>query len=70
MRIRYDKEADIFYLKFNDDKIIESDEIRKGVIADFGKNGRIIGIEILNAKKILKDNPEIIMDFSSNPIEA
>ena len=65
MRIRYDEEADVVYLRFREGKITESDEIKEGVIVDYDINGKPIAIEILNAKEILADKPELIVDFSS-----
>lgn len=49
MKIKYDKESDIVYIKFSDQEIIESDENKPGVILDYDKDGNIAGIEVLNA---------------------
>lgn len=51
MKIKIDKENDTLYLKLGDDKIIESEEIEKGIILDYDNEGAIIGIEILNISK-------------------
>jgi uncharacterized protein YuzE len=37
----------------------ESDEIRLGVIADFGYDGRVVGFEILQASKIVEQAEEM-----------
>jgi uncharacterized protein YuzE len=34
-------------LRLDDSEIIESEEVQPGVILDFDKNNRVIGIEIL-----------------------
>jgi len=70
MRLRYDKEADVIYLRFSEDKIIESDEIKPGLIIDYDKKGIPVAIEILNAKHVLKGKPELIVDFSQNILAA
>ena len=49
MKIKYDKETDIIYIRFSDSKIIESDEDKPGIILDYDYNGNIAGIEVLNA---------------------
>jgi len=49
MKVKYDKEVDILYIKLNDQPIIESDEDKPGVILDYAKDGSVVGIEILNA---------------------
>jgi len=70
MRLRYDKEADVIYLRFSEDKISESDEIKPGLIIDYDEEGNPVAIEILNAKHILKDKPELIVDFSPDILAA
>jgi len=51
MVVKYDKESDIIYIQFSDNKVVESDEDKPGIILDYGENGDIIGIEVLNASK-------------------
>jgi uncharacterized protein YuzE len=53
MKVKYDKEVDIVYIKLNDTPIVESDEERKGIIIDYDAAGKIVSIEILNASKNL-----------------
>jgi uncharacterized protein YuzE len=66
MRIKYDKEADVVYLRFREGKIAESDEIKEGVIVDYDAKGLPLAIEILNAKEIMDDKPELIVDFPAS----
>ena len=51
MKIKYDQEVDILIVRLSDEKIVESDEPRKGVILDYDKDGNIVKIEILDASK-------------------
>ncbi|MDP1676764.1 MAG: DUF2283 domain-containing protein [Bacteroidota bacterium] len=51
MKIIYDKETDTMVITLSDDKIKESDEVRPGVIADFGYQDQIVRFEILSASK-------------------
>lgn len=51
MVIKYDKESDIIYIQFSDHKVTESEEDKPGIILDYGENGEIVGIEVLNASK-------------------
>lgn len=53
MKIIYDRETDTLTITLRDDKIRESDEIRPGVIADFGYDGQIVRFEILSASKVV-----------------
>jgi len=49
MKIKYDKEADILYIHFSEEKIFESDEDKPGIILDYDERGNIVGIEVINA---------------------
>lgn len=43
MRLHVDKEADALYLRLDDSKIIESDEVAPGVILDYNEKKRWLG---------------------------
>ncbi|MFN0173255.1 MAG: DUF2283 domain-containing protein [Saprospiraceae bacterium] len=51
MKVTYNQQLDIFYIRFNDEKIAESDSEKPGVVLDFDGKGSIVAIEILNASK-------------------
>ena len=51
MKIDYDKEVDALYFQFLNEKVLETEEVEPGIIVDFTKDGRILGIEILNVSK-------------------
>jgi uncharacterized protein YuzE len=46
-------------LVFRSDRIKESDEIRPGIIIDYGYEGQIIRIEVLNASSMLENAKEM-----------
>jgi uncharacterized protein YuzE len=46
-----DKEADALYLRLDDSKIIESDEVAPGVILDYNEQNEVVGIEMLYLSK-------------------
>jgi uncharacterized protein YuzE len=64
MKVIYDKETDSLTITLRDERIKESDEIRPGVIADFGYDEGIVGFEILQASKVVGDPRE--MQFTVN----
>jgi len=68
MKVRYDQQVDVLYIKFRECEIEESDEIRDGVIIDFDAGGKPVGIEILNASEILDKKPEVIVEFPKSPV--
>lgn len=48
MKLKIDKEADALYFRLDDTAVVESEEVQPGVILDFDKDQRVIGVEILN----------------------
>ncbi len=53
MKLEYDQEANAIYVRFSDDRIVESEEVQEGVIFDFDEGGRIVGFELLDARRKL-----------------
>ena len=47
MRLKIDRENDALYFRLDETEIVESEEVQPGVILDFDKNGRVVGIEML-----------------------
>jgi len=54
MKIQYDPLADAIYIKTRVGNYLESEEIKKDIILDYGKEHQVLGIEILNASKQFK----------------
>jgi uncharacterized protein YuzE len=63
MRVRVDHGADAVYLNLTDRPIKESEEVADGIVVDYDENGRIVGIEILDASK-RTDDPQALTQFS------
>lgn len=63
MRVRVDHAADAVYLNLTDRPIEDSAEVADGIVVDYDKEGRIVGIEILDASK-RTDDPEVLKQFS------
>ncbi|HGE71228.1 TPA: DUF2283 domain-containing protein [Candidatus Poribacteria bacterium] len=70
MRIRYSQEADAIYIRFNENKIVNSDEISDDIIADYDEHGKIVGIEILWASDKADMDKLIIQSFDKVMIES
>ncbi len=51
MKFDYDPEVDALYIRLNESKIIESEEVQPGIILDFDETGSVAGVEVLNASK-------------------
>ena len=53
VRVEYDQKADAMYIWLRKAKYDVSEELAENVVLDLDKNGRIIGIEVLDASKNL-----------------
>jgi len=52
MKTLYDSEADALYVRFAAAKVVESEEVAPGVMLDFDADGRIVGVEVLDARHL------------------
>ena len=54
MRITYDQEVDALYIRFKE-TTVTTKHLGEGIAADYDAEGRLAGIEILDAMKRLDD---------------
>jgi uncharacterized protein YuzE len=47
VRVRFDEQADALYVRLDESPVVESEEVRPGVVLDLDGRGEIVGIEIL-----------------------
>ena len=59
MKVTYHRETDSMTITLREERIKESDEVRPGVIADFGYDGGIVRFEIMQASKVVQNTREI-----------
>jgi uncharacterized protein YuzE len=63
MKVIYDRETDILDLILSDGVVVESDEIREGIIIDYDKDNRIVSVEILDASKRISEPTTIAYEL-------
>ena len=52
MKIYYDDGTDLLYLRFDErDQQVENRKVTDDIVIDIGENGKIVGIEILDASR-------------------
>lgn len=51
MKLRVDKAADALYLRLDDSKIVESQEVSPGVVLDYNELNEVVGVEMLQLSK-------------------
>lgn len=59
MKSRYDPTADALYLQLAEARIVESEEVRPGIMLDFDGAGRVVGIEILDASEHVAEGADL-----------
>ena len=47
LKLEYDPEVDAAYLTLRNGRIVESEEVKPGLIVDLDKNEQVLGVEIL-----------------------
>ena len=51
MRLRIDRAADALYLRLDDSKVLETEEVSPGIMLDYDIKKQVVGIEILGLSK-------------------
>ena len=51
MKITYAPAADALSVRLNNQPIIESEQIKPGIVLDYDEAGNVVGIEVLSASK-------------------
>ena len=51
MKLTVDEKSDALYLRLDDSKIVESEEVSPGVVLDFNELDQMVGVEILGLSR-------------------
>lgn len=63
MKVEYDDESNILYLRLREGKIVETRLLAEDVYVDVDENGDILGIEIWNASRnIIEELARVIAE--------
>ena len=65
MRLHVDKEADALYLRLDDSKIIESEEVAPGVILDYNEKKEVVGVEMLHLSRRAPNLKTTALEFEA-----
>jgi uncharacterized protein YuzE len=63
-KVKYDPQTDILVLSLSHAPIKESDEIEPGLIVDYDAQGKVVGIELLDASEYIKMSEPATTDAS------
>ena len=70
MRVRYDEQVDVLYIRLKETPYHESDEIKEGLVLDYDKDGNVIGIEVLDASEYLAPDELTTVKFDISRVIA
>jgi len=65
MRLKIDKDSDALYFRLDEAAIIESEEVEPGIILDFDKDGKVVGIEMLALSTRIEPEKLRILQFET-----
>ena len=57
MKVQYFPETDTLYIELADTPSVESEEVMEGVVLDYDKDGRVVGIEIEHFTERFRGKP-------------
>jgi uncharacterized protein YuzE len=55
MKVIYDPETNTLDLIFREEPVAESDKVREGIILDYGQDGKLVSIEVLDASEHIRE---------------
>ncbi len=70
MKVIYDPDTDILTLILREMSIEESDEISEGVIIDYGKDNKIVSIEMLDASENISEPQSFMYEIKRSKATA
>jgi len=51
VKLEYDATVDALYLRLSDAPVVESEEVKPGIVLDYDENDRVVGFEVLSVTK-------------------
>jgi len=72
MKVEYDPARDLLYvwLGIPGEKAVKTETVAPGVHADFDRQGRLIGIEVLDAAEVLRHKVQFEVELVPRPLEV
>ena len=50
MKVYFDPDVDALYIRLDDSPVIESEEVRPGIVLNFNADDQVVGFEILGVQ--------------------
>jgi len=70
MKLIYDPETDVLTLILREAPVKESDEIKEGVIVDYGADDKVVSIEMLDASDVVSEPQSLLYEVKPQKATA
>ncbi len=70
MNIKFDPQVDAAYIRLNNSKIVESEEVSPGIVYDFDEDDCVVSIEVLNVKHRTPNQFKELIARSDSPFSS
>jgi uncharacterized protein YuzE len=72
MKIEYDTSRDLLYIWFGipGEEAAKTETVMPGVHADFDREGRLLGIEVLDAAEVLRHKVQFEVSLTPTPSQS
>lgn len=68
MKVIYDSDTDTLTVVFRDEPVAESDELDDDIIVDYGRDGRLISLEVLAASEHVAEPQAIAYEMKGRRV--
>lgn len=65
MKVKVDRDSDALYFRLDDSRIVDSEEIKPGVVLDYDQDDRVVGVEFLGISKRATREELSMMQFQT-----
>lgn len=65
MKLHVDKKADALFLRLDNSKIVESEEVAPGIVLDYNELNEVVGVEMLYLSRRSSDLDLSDLDFKA-----
>ena len=70
MKVIYDPETDTLNLILRESPVKESDELREGIIIDYGEDGKVVSIEMFDASENVTEPRGVLYELKENKVNT
>ena len=70
MKVIYDPETDTLSLILKESPVKESDELREGIVIDYGEDGKVVSIEMFDASENVTEPRGVLYELKESKVNT